>query len=109
MEPRESPSQRWDGGFSVDEIGAKVTLITDNSLGMVLLRTWLWLVPIGMLIASIGFGAYAVSDGRWPLFGFMVVIAFVAIVMLIFHWWVLYRFGKYPVAEGLQPSKRNPE
>lgn len=71
-------------------------MITDNSLGMVLLRAWLWLVPIGMMIGATGFGLYAAIDGRWPLFGFMVVIEFVAISLLIFHWWILYRFGKQP-------------
>ncbi|MEO7666629.1 MAG: hypothetical protein ABIU97_06295 [Dehalococcoidia bacterium] len=63
---------------------------------MVLLRAWLWLVPIGMMIAATGFGLYAAIDGRWALFGFMVVIEFVAISLLIFHWWILYRFGKQP-------------
>jgi len=72
--------------------------IHDNSLGMVLLRAWLWLVPISLLIAAAGFGLYAAIEGQWALFGFMVVIEFVAIMLLFFHWWILYRFGKAPSA-----------
>lgn len=75
-----------------------MSTIHDNTIGMVLLRAWLWLVPIGMLITATVFGAWAAIDGRWALFGFMVVIEFVAIMLLIFHWWILYRFGKGPEA-----------
>jgi hypothetical protein len=65
-----------------------------QGLTMLILRAWLWIVPIAMLVAAIGFGAYAALDGRWALFGFMVVIGFVAVMLFAFHWWVLYRFGK---------------
>ncbi len=74
----------------------KASVITDNSLGMLVLRAWLWLVPIAMLLAALGFGAYAAADARWALFGIMVVMAFVAVGLLAFHWWILYRFGKEP-------------
>lgn len=68
--------------------------IDDNSLGMTVLRAWLWLVPIGMLLASIGFGAWAAVDGKWGLFGMMCVMAVFALVLLFLHYWILYRFGK---------------
>jgi hypothetical protein len=61
---------------------------------MLLLRAWLWLTPITMLSAAIGFGAYAAIDGRWALFGVMAVMAFVGVGLLVFHWWILYRFGR---------------
>jgi hypothetical protein len=73
-----------------------MSTIHDNTLGMFILRAWLWLVPIGMFIAALVFGAWAAIDGRWGLFGFMVFIEFTAIMLLIFHWWILYRFGKEP-------------
>ncbi|HUF54663.1 MAG TPA: hypothetical protein VMR52_12960 [Dehalococcoidia bacterium] len=66
----------------------------DNSLTAVLLRAYLWLVPIGMLLAAIAFGAVAAVDGRWGLFGVMVVIGVVGVGLGVAHWWVLYRFGK---------------
>jgi hypothetical protein len=75
-----------------------MSTIHDNTLGMVFLRAWLWLVPIGMLVAAIGFGVYAAIDGRWALFGVMVGMAFVAVGLMVLHYWVLYRFGKEPGA-----------
>ena len=71
-----------------------MAMSSQNSLGMMFLRIWMWLVPLGMLAAAVGFGAYAAVDGRWPLFGVMVVMAVFAIVLLVLHYWVLYRFGK---------------
>lgn len=68
----------------------------DNSLTALFLRVYLWLVPIGMLLAAVVFGAIAAADGRWPLFGVMVVLGLVAVALGIAHWWVLYRFGKGP-------------
>ena len=68
----------------------------DNSLTMFFLRVWMWLMPIGMLVAAIGFGAFAAVDGRWALFAVMVVIGVFAVVLLTLHYWVLYRFGKGP-------------
>jgi hypothetical protein len=71
-----------------------MSTINDNSLGMVILRAWLWIVPIGMILAAMVFGLYAFVQGEWALFGVMVALELVAISLLIFHWWVLYRFGK---------------
>ena len=75
-----------------------MSTIHDNSLGMVFLRVWLWLMPIGMLLAAFGFGVYAAVDGQWALFGVMLFMAFVAVGLLILHYWILYRFGKEPGA-----------
>lgn len=66
----------------------------DHSLTAFILRVWLWATPIGMLAAAVGFGAYAASDGRWVLFGVMLVMALIAVGLLLFHYWLLYRFGK---------------
>jgi hypothetical protein len=66
----------------------------DNSLTMLLLRVWMWLVPVGMLAAAVVFGGIAAADGRWGLFAVMFVIGVFAIVLLFVHYWVLYRFGK---------------
>jgi hypothetical protein len=73
-------------------------LLTDNSLGALFLRAWLWLVPIGMLLAAGGFGAYAAVDGRWGLFGVMIVMAMFALGLLVLHYWIVFRFGKEPGA-----------
>ena len=43
----------------------------DNSLTMLLLRVWLWSVPIAMLGAAVVFGGIAAADGRWGLSGAM--------------------------------------
>jgi hypothetical protein len=85
------------GALSILERSARMS-VNENSLGMVLLRAWLWLVPVGMFIAAIAFGVYAALEGNWALFGFMMVIGFVAVMLLIFHWWILYRFGKESTA-----------
>lgn len=66
----------------------------DNSLTAFLLRAWLWLVPVVMLGAAVIFGGIAAIDGRWPLFGVMVVLALVALGLGLAHYWLLYRFGK---------------
>ena len=68
--------------------------VNDNSLGMFFLRAWLWITPLGMLVAALGFGAYAAVDGRWGLFGVMLVLGFAAVGLLLMHYWLLYRFGK---------------
>ena len=60
---------------------------------MIILRAWMWVVPIGLLAAAVIFGAIAAIDGRWPLFGVMVVIGLFSLGLLMLHWWVLYRFG----------------
>ena len=71
-----------------------MSTINDNSLGMLVLRAWLWLVPLVMLVAAAGFGIYAAIDGRWGLFGVMLVMAIFAIGLLILHYWIVFRFGK---------------
>ncbi|NIN71425.1 MAG: hypothetical protein GTO46_05740 [Gemmatimonadetes bacterium] len=68
----------------------------DKSLTMLLLRVWLWAVPIAMLAAAAVFGGIAAVDGRWPLFGVMVVLGLVAAGLMLFHYWLLYRFGREP-------------
>ena len=73
-----------------------MSTINDNSLGMLVLRAWLWLVPLVMLVAAAGFGAYAALDGRWGLFGVMLVMALFAIGLLVLHYWIVFRFGKEP-------------
>jgi hypothetical protein len=70
----------------------------DNSLTMLFLRVWLWLVPIAMLGAALLFGGIAAADGRWGLVGVMVVLALVAGGLMVLHYWLLYRFGKEPRA-----------
>ncbi|MEO8458495.1 MAG: hypothetical protein ABI559_11880 [Chloroflexota bacterium] len=75
-----------------------MNVVGGNSLAMVMLRLWLWLVPALMLFAALLFGAIAVSDGRWALFAVMFVLGILAISMLAFHYWLLFRFGKS--AEG---------
>ena len=67
---------------------------TDNSLTMLVLRVWLWLVPIVMLGTAVVFGGIAVADGRWALFGVMIVLGLVAGGMMLLHYWLLYRFSK---------------
>jgi hypothetical protein len=61
-----------------------------------LLRAWMWLVPIGMILASITFGAIAAADGAWGLLGMMAVFGLFGIGLAVLHYWVLYRFGKEP-------------
>lgn len=68
----------------------------DNSLTMLFLRVWLWAVPIVMLVAAVIFGGIAAADGRWPLFGVMLVLGLVACGLMVLHYWLLYRFGKGP-------------
>jgi hypothetical protein len=60
---------------------------------MFVLRLWMWAVPIVILAAAVVFGTIAVIDGRWGLFVVMLVMGAMAISLLVFHWWVLYRFG----------------
>jgi hypothetical protein len=66
----------------------------DNSLTGFLLRIWLWLVPVAMLAAALVFGGVAVADGRWALFGVMLVLGLIAAGLMLLHYWLLYRFGK---------------
>jgi hypothetical protein len=70
-----------------------------QSFGMFVLRLWMWAVPILMLAAAFIFGVIAASDGRWGLFVVMLFLGVIAISLLVFHWWVLYRFGARPRGE----------
>jgi len=58
------------------------------------LRAWMWFVPIAMLGAAVFFGVIAALDGKWGLLAFMVFVGVIAMAMLSFHWWILYRFGQ---------------
>ncbi len=70
--------------------------IGDNSLTMLLLRVWMWAVPIVMLAAAVIFGGIAAVDGRWALAGAMFGIGVIAVGLMAIHYWLLYRFGKGP-------------
>lgn len=61
---------------------------------MFALRAWLWFVPIGMLIASAVFAVVAALDERWGLFAVMLVMGVFGLALLVFHMWLMYRFGK---------------
>jgi heme/copper-type cytochrome/quinol oxidase subunit 2 len=80
---QESGSQRRSGASA----GAQ------QGFGMFVLRLWMWAVPSLMLAGAFVFGAIAASDERWGLFVVMIVMGLLAIGLLVFHWWVLYRFG----------------
>ena len=69
-------------------------VIGGNSLSMIILRVWMWLVPFVMLLAAVVFGAIAVNDGKWGVLALMIVIGVTAIGLLYLHYWVMYRFGK---------------
>ena len=60
---------------------------------MRILRLWLWLVPITLLMAAVVFAVVAALNDRWALFAVMVVMGFLAVGLLWFHWWAMYRFG----------------
>ena len=79
----ESGSQRRSGASTAPQ----------QSFGMFVLRLWMWAVPILLLLAAFLFGAIAASDGRWGVLFVMIVMGLMAIGLLVFHWWVLYRFG----------------
>lgn len=68
----------------------------DNSLTMLLLRVWLWAVPIAMFAAAVLFGGMAAADGSWGLTGAMFVLGLFAVGLMVVHYWLLYRFGKEP-------------
>jgi len=68
--------------------------IGENSLTMLLLRVWMWAVPIAMLAAAVIFGGIAAADGRWALAGAMFMLGLIALGLMVVHYWLLYRFGK---------------
>ncbi len=61
---------------------------------MILLRAWLWLMPIGMLLVAVVFAVVAALDERWALLAVMVLLGVFATGLLALHWWALYGFGK---------------
>jgi uncharacterized membrane protein len=65
-----------------------------NSLSMIILRVWMWLVPFAMLLGAAVFGAIAAADANWALVVVMIVIGATAIGLMYLHYWVMYRFGK---------------
>lgn len=69
-------------------------VIGGNSISMLVLRIWMWLVPFVMLLGAVVFGAIAVADGKWGLVALMIVIGVTAIGLMYLHYWVMYRFGK---------------
>ena len=66
---------------------------------MFALRAWLWLVPIGMIIASAVFSVVAALDERWGLLAVMVVMGVFGLGLLLVHLWLMYRFGQSPGGE----------
>jgi hypothetical protein len=61
---------------------------------MFALRAWLWLVPVGMLVASAVFAVVAAKDERWGLLAVMIVMGVFGLVLLVLHMWLMYRFGR---------------
>ena len=70
--------------------------VGDNIMTRLLLRVWLWAVPIVMFGTALVFGGIAAADGSWGLTGAMFVLGLIAIGMMVMHYWLLYRFGKEP-------------
>ena len=69
-------------------------VIGGNSISMLVLRVWMWIVPVVMLLGALVFGAIAVNDGNWALAVVMIVIGATAVGLMYLHYWVMYRFGK---------------
>jgi hypothetical protein len=69
-------------------------VIGGNSISMLVLRIWMWIVPVVMLLGAVVFGAIAAANGNWALVAVMIVIGATAIGLMYFHYWVMYRFGK---------------
>ena len=65
-----------------------------ESFGMFVLRLWMWAVPVLIFAASVVFGVIAASDSDWGLLAVMVVMGLTGVALFVFHWWVLYRFGR---------------
>jgi hypothetical protein len=61
---------------------------------MFVLRLWMWAVPVLLFTASVVVAGIAIADGKWGLFVAMLFMGCVAVSLLVFHWWVLYRFGQ---------------
>lgn len=58
------------------------------------LRAWLWLAPVVMLVAAGVFSVVAAVDGRWGLMAVMIVMGVFGLGLLVFHFWLMYRFGE---------------
>jgi len=63
---------------------------------MLVLRAWMWLVPVAMLVAGVVFGVIAALDESWGLLTVMLFICGLGLALLFVHWWLLYRFGRQP-------------
>jgi len=57
------------------------------------LQAWMWFVPLAMLAASVVFAVVAAVNESWGFLAIMLVTGVLAVGMLLFHWWLLYRFG----------------
>jgi len=58
---------------------------------MFALRAWLWLVPIGILVAAAVFAALAAMDKRWALMAVMIAMGVFGLGLLVFHVWLMHR------------------
>ena len=47
-----------------------------------------------MIIASAVFAVVAALDERWGLFAVMIVMGVFGLALLVFHLWLMYRFGR---------------
>jgi hypothetical protein len=65
-----------------------------EGFAMFALRAWLWIVPVGMIVASAVFSVVAALDERWGLLAVMVVMGVFGLGLLVFHFWLMYRFGQ---------------
>ena len=50
--------------------------------------------PCGRLVASAFFAVGAAMDERWGLFAVMIVMGVFGLALLVFHFWLMYRFGR---------------
>jgi hypothetical protein len=76
-----------------------MNVVGGKTLSMRILRVWMWLVPAAMLFAAVLFGALAADDGKWGLVAVMAIIGLLGLGMLVFHYWLMFRFGKDARAE----------
>jgi hypothetical protein len=86
--------RNWEHGTWNKDYQTMSRDIGGNSVSMIILRIWMWIVPVVMLLGAIIFGAIAAADGNWALVAVMIVIGATAIGLMYLHYWVMYRFGK---------------
>ena len=67
-----------------------------ESIGMRVMRLWLWLVPTAIVAVASVLSVIAALAGRWGLLAVMIVMGLFGIGLLVLHWWVMYRFGRTP-------------